>query len=183
MLMAVVTWMTGSPLVHKQNLAKLAGKLISIALAIQLAPLYTRRLFQAMGDVATWESALGEEQVTLAEEDLRYFQAALQLNAGWRWSPRVNVREFSCAGDASETGYGGHSALLPADMVLSFDARDHARMQAGQLSSTLREGQECMLSHFHVPATQPRQIARGKPRLFLRQPRHGRQHEQDEGFP
>jgi Reverse transcriptase (RNA-dependent DNA polymerase) len=123
----------------KRDLAKLAGKLISIAPAIQLAPLYTRRLFQAMGDVATWDSALGEEQVTLAEEDLRYFQAALQLNAGWRWSPRVNVQEFSCAGDASETGYGGHSALLPADMVLPFDARDQARLQAGQLSSTLRE--------------------------------------------
>jgi hypothetical protein len=123
----------------KRDLAKLTGKLVSVAPAIQLAPLYTRRLFQSIGEGATWTSTLGDEQIALAADDLRYFEAALQLNAGWRWSPRVDVHEFTCAGDASETGYGGYSSLLHGDMVLPFDAHDQARMHAGHLSSTLRE--------------------------------------------
>eukprot|EP00884_Botryococcus_braunii_P011539 jgi/Botrbrau1/20386/Bobra.0006s0047.1 len=123
----------------KRELARLAGKLCSIAPAVQLTPLFTRRLFQALAQAPTWETAVQAEQLELASEDLLYFKEALRVNAGWGWVPRASLHEFYCASDASETGFGGHSLLLPADLVMPFDQDDHLRMQQGHLSSTLRE--------------------------------------------
>lgn len=123
----------------KRELATLAGKLVAIAPAVQLAPLYTRRLFQAIGQVAHWEARLDEEDKLLSQEDLLYFKAALTANVGWRWLPRKDTHEFTCASDASGTGYGGHSDLLPKALMLPFSFQDQERMAAGALSSTLRE--------------------------------------------
>jgi hypothetical protein len=123
----------------KRDLARLAGKFVSIAPAVQLAPLYIRRLFQAMTATQGWDDTVGPQNAALAREDLLYFRDYLQANPGWTWDPRTTVVEFVCAGDASETGYGGHSDLLPRDFVLPFSAEDQARMAQGQLSSTLRE--------------------------------------------
>jgi hypothetical protein len=46
----------------------------------------------------------------------------------------------TCAGDASDTGGGGHcEPLLPTPMVVGYSQEDKARMAVGKLSSTLRE--------------------------------------------
>lgn len=123
----------------KRELAQLAGKLASIAPAVQLAPLFSRRLFQAMGQVPLWDQELESPEVQVATPDLLYFQEYLKHNPGWGWAPRPSVAQFVCAGDASETGYGGHSALLPRDLALPFSRPDQQRMQEGKFSSTERE--------------------------------------------
>jgi hypothetical protein len=123
----------------KRDLARLAGKFVSIAPAVQLAPLYSRRLFQAMTATQDWEDRVAPQEELIAQGDLLYFKECLNANVGWTWDQRADVLQFTCAGDASETGYGGHSDLLPRDFVLPFSSQDHARMQEGNLSSTLRE--------------------------------------------
>jgi hypothetical protein len=102
----------------KRELAQLAGKLVAISPAVQLAPLFYRRLVQAMSATSHWEDAVQEGEATLTSADLLYFRDYLLANPGWGWAPRRSVREFMCAGDASESGFGGHSELLPRDMTL-----------------------------------------------------------------
>jgi hypothetical protein len=123
----------------KRELAQLAGKLASISPAVQLAPLFLRRVFQAMGMASHWEDSLQEPSVSLAVEDLLYFRQYLESNPGWRWAPRTDVTEYWCAGDASETGYGGHSHLLDQQLILPFSTQDAQRMASSTLSSTCRE--------------------------------------------
>ena len=123
----------------KRDLAQLAGKLASISPAVQLAPLFLRRVFQAMGMAGHWEDSLSEPAISLATEDLLYFRQYLESNPGWRWIPRTDVTEYWCAGDASETGYGGHSHLLDQQLILPFSTQDAQRMSTSNLSSTCRE--------------------------------------------
>lgn len=123
----------------KRALAQLVGKLVAIAPAVQLAPLYSRRLFQAITDTQEWDQQVGSQERALAEEDLLYFDRYLETNPGWGWAPRPSVAFFECAGDASNSGYGGHSQLLTRDLALPFSATDQRRMQHGQFSSTERE--------------------------------------------
>jgi hypothetical protein len=53
----------------KRDLASLAGLLVSVSPAVKLAPLYTRRLFQAMGELQEWGESMPEELAELSEED------------------------------------------------------------------------------------------------------------------
>jgi hypothetical protein len=44
----------------------LAGMLVSVSPAIGLAPLYTRRLFRAMGELQEWGESMPEELAELS---------------------------------------------------------------------------------------------------------------------
>lgn len=47
----------------KRELASLAGKFVGIAPAVQLAPLYVRRLLEAMKATRDWESSVAPQQI------------------------------------------------------------------------------------------------------------------------
>lgn len=122
----------------KRGVAKVAGMLISVAPAVRLAPLYTRRLYQAMGKASDWDDELPEEAETLADEDYAFWEETLGREASKPW--RESRIVYSCAGDASAKGYGGFSDdLLQAPMVESFTVEEQQLMEAGQLSSCHRE--------------------------------------------
>jgi hypothetical protein len=131
----------------KRDMARIAGMLVSIAPAVPMAPLYTRRLFQAMGTVAVWDTTVSDEAAALAEQDHVFWQSMLSRDVGLKW--HEDRRIFVCAGDASAKGYGGYSEdLLPAPMVESFTEEEQRLMEAGQLSSTHREVRNmCLLVH------------------------------------
>ena len=122
----------------KRTMARIAGMLVSVAPAVRLAPLYIRRLFQAMGTTGVWDAEMGEEAAGLAEQDYMFWKAVLQKGSFKKWAEKRPM--FSCAGDASATGYGGFSEdLLPRPMVESFTLEEQALMDAGKLSSCHRE--------------------------------------------
>jgi Reverse transcriptase (RNA-dependent DNA polymerase) len=122
----------------KRDFAKLAGMLVSISPAVRLAPLYTRRLFLAMGETRDWEDNISEELVDLTEEDLSFWEKALQEGRGKPW--RQEGKVFTCYGDASARGYGGFSdELLIQPMQESFSVEEQELMAKGDLSSCHRE--------------------------------------------
>ena len=90
----------------KRDMARLAGMLVSVSPAVRLAPLYMRRLFQAMGELRDWGESLTEELAGLSEEDLLYWTRALKSKKGKPWRQEGPV--FVCYGDASARGYGGY---------------------------------------------------------------------------
>jgi hypothetical protein len=130
----------------KRAMAKLAGLLVSVSPAVPLAPLYVRRLFQAMGLATAWDELLGEEAAQLADQDHAFWQAMLSkpCHKPWRRAGPVYV----CTGDASARGYGGFSPeLLPAPMQESFTAEEQDLMRKGLLSSCHREVKNaCLLA-------------------------------------
>jgi hypothetical protein len=124
----------------KRAMARIAGMLVSIAPAVRLAPLYIRRLFLAMGSAQHWDTELGEEAAGLAEQDYLFWSKIVQGSPCKKKKWKEQRRVFSCAGDASATGYGGFSQeLLPQPMVESFTLQEQELMASGQLSSCHRE--------------------------------------------
>jgi hypothetical protein len=122
----------------KRDMARLAGMLVSVSPAVRLAPLYTRRLFQAMGELEDWGESLTEELAGLSEEDLLFWVEALIMQKGKPWRQEGPV--FVCYGDASARGYGGFSEeLLLQPMQESFTVEEQEQMSKGTLSSCHRE--------------------------------------------
>ena len=122
----------------KRDLASLAGLLVSVSPAVRLAPLYTRRLFQAMGRLQEWGESWSEELAELSEEDLVYWEGALKNQKGKPWRQEGPV--YVCYGDASARGYGGFSEeLLVQPMQESFTVEEQEQMSRGALSSCHRE--------------------------------------------
>lgn len=122
----------------KRDLASLAGMLVSVSPAVRLAPLYTRRLFQAMGELQEWGESMPEELAELSEEDLLFWVEALVSQKGKPWRQKGPV--YVCYGDASARGYGGFSEdLLLQPMQESFTAEEQELMGRGLLSSCHRE--------------------------------------------
>lgn len=120
--------------------ARIAGKLLSMAPAIGLAPLFTQELYRVVAHSESWE-ALGRPTEVLAL-DLRYLRENLRRMNGNRWfPPTLGVR---IKGDASDTGSGAHLDMRPGEESLIGPVKDMAwtltpeEAEAG-LSSTLRE--------------------------------------------
>ena len=121
-------------------MAKVAGVLISVKPAVHMAPLYSRLLFKAMAEGAgSWDEPLPELSIEFARADLTYWQHHLLQHASKSWKQRNTV--YKCAGDMSDSGYAGYSSLLPAPIILSYDASEWGQLQANphSLSSVLRE--------------------------------------------
>jgi hypothetical protein len=127
----------------KRDMARLEGMLVSVSPAVRLAPLYTRRLFQAMGELEDWGESLTEELAGLSEEDLLFWVEALIMQKGKPWRQEGPV--FVCYGDASARGYGGFSEeLLLQPMQESFKVEEQEQMSKGTLSSCHREVKKYM---------------------------------------
>lgn len=102
-----------------------------------MAPLYTRKLFQAMSGSEGWD--LPVEDSTIAVPDLQYWLDNLDRCNGKTWLKRLQY--IRIVGDASNVGFGAFTphGELPSPMVVSFDATEIDRMEHNQLSSVLRE--------------------------------------------
>ena len=126
--------------VTPRQMAKVAGVLISVKPAVHMAPLYTRLLFKAMSEGAcSWDDPLPELSREFAKVDLLYWQQHLLQQSSKSWKQRSTV--YHCAGDMSDLGYAGYSSLLPAPIILSYEASEWDQLQANphSLSSVLRE--------------------------------------------
>ena len=129
-----------------RQLAKIAGVLLSVKKAVQMAPLYTRLLFRAVAASEGWEALVPEKEGQFAREDLLHWKKYLLQQSGKSWAKRQAV--FHVAGDVSGTGYAGYCALLHAPVVLSYDTDEWAALLANphSLSSVHRETQNARVT-------------------------------------
>ena len=58
--------------ISARQLAKIAGVLMSVKEAVQMAPLYCRLLFRAMSAAPAWDAPVPELEREFAAEDLIY---------------------------------------------------------------------------------------------------------------
>jgi len=147
-----------------RELAALIGRLISIARAVHLPLLYVRRMFHLLGITPKWDQSVEPENIPFAAADWQYWMGQIAANLGKSWLPREyrEVIKYFCAGDASETGFGGHcDRLLPQPMVLGFSQQDQARMAAGQLSSQVREVRTACYLLLTCMRTNPERVRHG----------------------
>ena len=121
-------------------LAKIAGKLLAMAPALELAKLYTRSLYAALkGQHGLWD-------------ELHAFEGAWRQELAWllKVMPTINGRRIlkreetvRLVGDAGETGIGVYSPgnELPQPIVASWTEEQLHRLhvQPTEFSSTLRE--------------------------------------------
>ncbi|KXZ45875.1 hypothetical protein GPECTOR_49g459 [Gonium pectorale] len=126
-----------------RDIAKLAGKIMSMSLAVQLAPLHGRLVAQALASKVSWDEAMGDGREVVRQAQL--FLELLRTSNGKCWWRKGPALQLVLAGDASARAYG---AFLPdrelgqgeaSEMRVPFTEEETALMAAGQFSSTGRE--------------------------------------------
>ncbi|KXZ50413.1 hypothetical protein GPECTOR_16g587 [Gonium pectorale] len=117
-----------SAVLTPRQAARIAGKIMSLSLAVALAPLYSRLLSRAVAGHVSWDEAVGDPSAFLAEAAA--FLVLLEGTNGthtWCRGPAVILR---LVGDASESAY---AAFLPDGelgaerMVVPFSTAELAR--------------------------------------------------------
>ncbi len=108
---------------------------MSVSAAVNMPPLYIRRLYQSMGE--NMDSIA--EDAGLALQDLQYWHNNIDICDGKSWLRKAE--SIHICGDASKVGYGAYTPNdeLQQPMVMSFDAAEIQLMRANQLSSVFRE--------------------------------------------
>lgn len=135
---AVVALVAGRTLTAR-CLASLAGKLISFAPAIGLAPLYAHQLYKIMQGMPVWDVHCPSPRAAL--DTMRWVADHLDTWNGHRWFPsRAVVR---MAGDySSERGFGAYlldKTLLPDPIVVPLSEAEQLAIRANTYSSTYGE--------------------------------------------
>lgn len=86
-----------------RQLASVAGLLMSVSAAVNMAPLYIRRLYQSMGE----DMDSIAEDAGLALQDLQYWHDNIDVCDGKSWSRKTE--SIHICGDASKVGYGAYT--------------------------------------------------------------------------
>ncbi|GAQ91453.1 Reverse transcriptase [Klebsormidium nitens] len=131
-LRAALRGLAESADVTPRELAKVAGKVISVSPAVLPASLYSRPFFAAIQGKLTWDDVFSTPQAAKRTTEL-FLQRLPEWN-GRRWFPRCITAE--AGSDASETGFGG-TIQIPGGEKLSVVgtlSEDERKM-----SSTARE--------------------------------------------
>ena len=100
--LATVDAMLGSDTVTARQLAHLAGLIVSMSMAVNLCPMFTRRLFLAIVGMDSWDSLFPTP--TTVRDELTWWKANFHKAEGRQWP---TIRDTVVAvGDASETHAG-----------------------------------------------------------------------------
>ena len=133
----------GPGAITAREVARLAGRIMALSLAVATAPLHARVVGRALAGAVDWDEAVGDPATFLARA--RLFVELLRRKNGKTWWRRGPAVVLQVVGDASEKAY---AALLPgqelgpgeaSQMVVYFTPEEQARMRNGEMSSTERE--------------------------------------------
>ena len=158
-LAGLVAELRAAPEVGMRQVARVAGKIMSMSLAVAMAPLHSRLVGLALRGKASWDAAVVDPKSCLDAAEV--FLELLGVKNGrtwWRKGPALVLR---VAGDASETAY---SVFLPGgevgkeEVIVPFTPMEQARMKAGTYSSTERELRAIMLSVQWLAQCHPRLV-------------------------
>lgn len=135
---ALVAALEGAGETTNRQLARLAGKLVSFAPAIDLSPLYAQQLFKIMLGREGWDALYPTP--ALAVEAMRWVADHLEPWNGRTWASKRKV--LTVAGDYSSTH--GYASFTPngeveEPVVITHAAHDLALIAANRHSSTLGE--------------------------------------------
>ncbi len=126
--------------VTARETAQLAGKIMSLSLAVARAPQHSRLVGLALQGKVGWDAAVGDSGEVLRQA--RLFLAVLQRANGHHSWVREPAMVLRVVGDASESVF---AAYLPGgqlggqEMAVQFSCGDQERQTRGQFSSTERE--------------------------------------------
>lgn len=127
-LLALIGDTVKSPTVSNRQLAKVAGKLIAAAPAVQLAPLFARAVYQSMTGKRGWDELYPSMEALKA--DLQCCAETLAASSGACWWKREAT--LVVAGDASEFAFGGIApgGEYPHPIVVSFTSEKLQLMES-----------------------------------------------------
>jgi hypothetical protein len=140
-----VTLLADSPTTTDRTLARLAGKLVSFAPAIGLAPLYAHQLFKIMQGQASWDTLYDTPHA--AVEAMQWVAANLTDWNGHTWASKRET--LVVAGDYSSThGYAAYTpnGEIEEPIVITHTPEELALIAANKHSSTLGEAKTVELS-------------------------------------
>ena len=86
-----------------RQLARVAGILMSLSAAVNMAPLDLRMLYQSMGE----NMSSTADDAGLAREDLQYWHDNIDICDGESWSRKAD--NIHICGDAAKVGYGAYT--------------------------------------------------------------------------
>ena len=136
-MVQLATSILQSSQVTNRQLAKLAGKMIAAAPAVQLSPMFARAVYKAMTEQQGWDMLYPSQQAALA--DIQCFLDTLSVTAGAKWWKRAKA--LLVAGDASEYAFAAYTpdGQFQHPVVVTFTRQELDLMAANQYSSKLRE--------------------------------------------
>lgn len=136
-LEAQIQQLLARPHVSDRDIARVAGTVMALSPALDLAPLAARGLMKAMQGVLGWDELYPSPEAMRA--DLGLVLELMAKSTGRRWSLRSTI--IQVVGDASETAL---AAFTPngewgAPMVIPFTSEELAAVAENRWSSTARE--------------------------------------------
>lgn len=137
---ALLEQLRAAPKVSMRQVAQVAGKIMSMSIAVSRAPLHARVVGRALAGVTSWEEAVGSPAEVLAEAEL-FLELLRTKNGRTWWAPQAAIA-LRVAGDASDRAF---AAFLPGGelgaqvMRAPFSPEELQLMAAGKFSSAARE--------------------------------------------
>ena len=122
-----------------RTIAKVAGRVMALAPALQLAPLLARDMMKAMQGKGRWDEVYPSPEAMMADLDLLVLMMRRAEGRGKSWERRTQV--IRVVGDASESALAAFTpdGQLEAPIIVPFTAAERAAVEENRLSSTVRE--------------------------------------------
>ena len=139
-LQSLVAELTSAVVVSDRIIAKVAGKVMALSLALDLAPLLARGMMKAMQGRTRWDKLYPTPEAL--KEDMSLMVEMMGTSEGRRWSLRSeSISVIRVVGDASETQL---AAFTPNNewegvMVVPYTEEQMRAMEENKWSSTARE--------------------------------------------
>jgi hypothetical protein len=145
--------MAAKPVLSNRDLARVAGKLISFAQAIDLAPLFARSVMKAMSGDMSWDELYPSPEALAA--DMRTVAACIQSRGPKLWHSSREV--LRVAGDVSESQFAAHTinGALAHPIITYFSDAQCRAVHENEYSSTLREIEGITKTVLAILATSP----------------------------
>ena len=138
MLARQVDGLAAQSLISDRDIARLAGTVMALSPALELAPLLARGMMKAMQGQQRWDELYPTPAAFVADMTLLVDTAKAKAGEGRRWSLRQNT--IQVVGDASETALAAFfpNGELP-DIVIPFTKEEREAVASHTYSSTARE--------------------------------------------
>ena len=138
-LTALVGEMSANPIVSDRDIARLAGRVMALSPALDLAPLVARGMMKAMQGEQQWDEVYPTPAALRADMSLLMEVMEARAEVGRPWS--LSSRILQAVGDASETALAAFfpNGELEGRIVIPFTWEQREAVKAQRWSSTARE--------------------------------------------
>ena len=138
-LVEMVAQLSGTTMMSDRIIAQLAGKVMALAPALDLAPLLARDMMRAMQGKTGWDQLYPSPAAMKQDMDLLVELMQRAEGKGRKWDKRSRV--IRVVGDASESALAAYTpeGELKAPIVVPFTEQERQAVESNDWSSTARE--------------------------------------------